>query len=67
MDHSPSPGFLDHLISFTFTPDCNNPNPPTSPPPSEPDISQGALNLPALFDLGRSGVSVPYKPTASHE
>lgn len=29
--------------------------------------SQGALNSLALFDLGRSGVSVRYKPTVNHE
>lgn len=33
----------------------------------EPCFSQEALNSLALFDLGRSGVSVRYKPTVNHE
>lgn len=50
-----------YSTSHTYT----NPHPGTPSP--EKHFSQGALNSLALFDLGRSGVSVRYKPTVNHE
>lgn len=55
--------------SYPFWSDRNN-RPlllPITPPLPGPHISQEALNSLALFDLGRSGVSVRYKPMVNHE
>lgn len=59
---------LPFLSDLTLTVTTTSPlHPPPPPPLPEPRISQGALNSLALFDLGRSGVSVRYKPMVNHE
>lgn len=57
-----------HNLTLTITPATLHSSPtPLHPPLPETHFSQGALNSLALFDLGRSGVSVRYKPTVNHE